>query len=223
MKGLLSPSMMCADIADLPRTLEIFEKNGVEYLHIDVMDGSFVPNFTLGTDYVKSLRRMTKIPLDIHLMVREPESKIEWFDPQPGEFVAVHVESTVHLQRALAKIKDRGAKAMAVLNPATGLETLEYVWDDLDGVLIMTVNPGFAGQKLIPGALRKIGECRKIAAKHGKPDIEIEVDGNVSLPNAVLMAREDADIFVLGTSSLFVKDMELGEALRKFRKTIAEI
>jgi ribulose-phosphate 3-epimerase len=221
MRGMLSPSMMCADISDLSGALETFEKNGVEYLHIDVMDGNFVPNFTLGTDYVKQLRGLSSIPLDIHLMICEPEAKIEWFEPQPGELVAVHPESTRHFQRALQNIKKFGAKTMAALNPATPPDILEYVWDDLDAVLVMTVNPGFAGQKLIPHTLRKIGECRRLAAEHGRPDITIEVDGNVSLPNAALMAREGADIYVLGTSSIFVDDLDLDAAIKRFRETIA--
>jgi ribulose-phosphate 3-epimerase len=221
MKGFLSPSMMCADISALKTTLEIFERNGVEYLHIDVMDGSFVPNFTLGTDYVKQLRGLTRIPLDIHLMIREPEAKIDWFDPRPGEFVGVHPESTAHFQRALQNIRARGAKAMAVLNPATPLDALEYVWDDLDGVLIMTVNPGFAGQKLIPATLRKIRECREAAERHGHPDILIEADGNVSLENAVKMAERGADMFVLGTSCLFTPDRDLDSAIKRFRRAIA--
>jgi ribulose-phosphate 3-epimerase len=220
MRGFLSPSMMCADIGALRTTLDVFENNGVEYIHLDIMDGIFAPNFTLGADYVKQLRRLTSIPLDIHLMIREPEAKIDWFEPKEGDFVGVHPESTVHFQRALQKVRSHGAKTTAALNPATPLDVLEYVWEDLDAVMIMTVNPGFAGQKLISAALRKIGECRKAAAAHGKPDILIEADGNVSLENAVKMASEGADMFVLGTSCLFVQDLGLDGAIKRFRRTI---
>jgi ribulose-phosphate 3-epimerase len=220
MKSKLSPSMMCAGITELGKTLRIFEESGVEYLHIDVMDGSFVPNFMLGTDYVKQLRDLSRIPLDVHLMIERPEDKIDWFDFRPGECVSVHAESTRHLQRALQRIKDRGASARVALNPATPLSALDYVWDDIDGVLIMTVNPGYAGQKLVPQTLQKISDCKKMAAAAGRPDIEIEADGNVSLENAVKMARAGADIYVLGSSSLFVKDLPLDAAITKIRQAI---
>ena len=137
MKKKLAPSMMCVDYRTLPQTLALFEENGVEYLHIDIMDGVFVKNYTLGTDFCRVMREMTSIPLDIHLMITEPEWKIDWFKPQPGEYVSVHAESTDHLQRALAAVKSCGAKAMAALNPATPLYVLDYVLDDIDGVLVV--------------------------------------------------------------------------------------
>lgn len=199
----LAPSMMCADYRTLGETLGIFEKTGIEYLHIDIMDGVFVKNFTLGTDYCRILRKMTSIPLDIHLMITEPEWKIDWFEPRPGEYVSVHAESTNHLSRALEKIKATGAKAMAALNPATPLSALDYILDEIDGVLIMTVNPGFAGQKMIPATLTKISDTRRYLDERGYSHVEIEVDGNVSFENAVKMSRSGADLFVCGSSSVF--------------------
>jgi ribulose-phosphate 3-epimerase len=219
----LSPSLMCANIAELLNAIRIFEQNGVEYLHIDVMDGTFVPNLQFGTDYIKQIRRLSSISLDVHLMIEKPEEKIDWFDFQEGEYVSVHVESTRHLQRTLKQIKNRGAKPMAALNPATPLSALDWVWDDVDGVLIMTVNPGYAGQKLVPQTLQKIAECKKKAASIGRGDIEIEVDGNVSLENAVKMANTGADIYVLGSSCLFCDDASLADSLCRFRKTLLSL
>lgn len=212
----LSPSMMCADYRRLAETLGLFEKNGVEYLHVDIMDGVFVKNFTLGTDFCRVLREMTPIPLDIHLMITEPESKIDWFRPGPGEYVSVHAESTCHLQRALAAVKAAGARAMAALNPATPLNVLDYVLDDIDGVLLMTVNPGFAGQKMIPAMLGKIAATRRYLDERGYTETEIEVDGNVSFENAAKMSKAGADIFVCGTSSVFAGN-NIEENIRKTR------
>ena len=216
----ITPSMMCADLAHLPETLSAFADAGIEYLHIDVMDGHFVNNLCLGTDFCRQLRRMTDIPLDLHLMITEPEKKLDWFDIQPGEFVAVHAEATAHLQRTLAAIRDRGARAMAALNPATPLSVLDYVTGDLDGVLIMTVNPGFAGQKLIPATLDKIADCRAYLDARGCESVTIEVDGNVSFENAEKMRARGADMFVAGTSSVFAKDGDLRDNIAKFREAI---
>jgi ribulose-phosphate 3-epimerase len=155
-------------------------------------------------------------------MIKNPEDKLEWFDIQPGEYISIHYESTVHVQRVLQKIKDKGAKAMLAINPATPLNVLEDVIDDLDAVLIMTVNPGYAGQKLIPQTLKKIERLKKWLVKIGKPEIEIEVDGNVSFENATLMRKAGADIFVAGSSSVFHKDHTLGEAIKILRESISQ-
>ncbi|MCR5682992.1 MAG: ribulose-phosphate 3-epimerase [Clostridiales bacterium] len=217
---LLSPSMMCIDYARFGETLSLFADLCVEYLHVDVMDGVFVKNYTLGTDFCRQLRRMSSIPLDIHLMITEPEWKIAWFDVQPGEFVSVHAEATDHLERALAAIRQMGGRPMAALNPATPLCVLDYVLDDIDAVLLMTVNPGFAGQKLIPATLGKIADCRRYLDERGYPDIRIEVDGNVSFENAVKMRETGADLFVCGSSSIFCGD-DLRGNIRKLREGFA--
>jgi ribulose-phosphate 3-epimerase len=209
--------MMCIDYARIGETLALFADLGVEYLHVDVMDGVFVKNYTLGTDFCRQLRRMSSIPLDIHLMITEPEWKIAWFDVQPGEFVSVHAEATDHLERALAGIRQMGGRPMAALNPATPLCALDYVLDDIDAVLLMTVNPGFAGQKLIPATLGKIADCRKYLDERGHPGIRIEVDGNVSFSNAVKMREAGADLFVCGSSSVFSGD-DLAGNIRRLRE-----
>jgi ribulose-phosphate 3-epimerase len=199
----LSPSMMCADIFSLADIIRIFENIHIPYLHIDVMDGAFVPNLMLGTETIKQIRRAAAIPLDIHLMIDEPGKKLDWFEFQTGEYVSVHAESTRHLQRVLAKIRDLGAKPMVALNPATPLVMIEDVLPDVDGVLIMTVNPGYAGQKLVPQTLEKIKRLRTLLDDRGLAGVEIEVDGNVTLENARNMRKAGANIFVAGTSLIF--------------------
>ena len=220
MRKAVCPSMMCADILRLPETLALFSDENVEYLHVDVMDGDFVPNLQLGSDYVRQLRAASDIPLDIHLMITRPEDKLDWFDPQPGEYVSVHYEATAHVQRALARIRDRGCKAMLALNPATPLCVLEHVADDCDAVLLMTVNPGFAGQTMVPSALRKIEALRRWLDETGRAMIEIEVDGNVSFANAAKMSRAGANLFVAGSSSVFAGGNANVENIKKLREVI---
>ena len=210
--------MMCCDFLDLRAQLKTFEKNNIELLHIDIMDGSFVPNFALGTDFVKQLKKATDIPLDIHLMVEDPASAIEAFAIGEGDFVSVHLETTRHAQRVLSNIRAKGARPIIALNPATPIMLAEDILDDIDAVLVMTVNPGFAGQKMVPHSLSKISEVRRYLDARGKLNVMIEVDGNVSVENAIRMRAAGADIFVLGTSSLFVGDIE--ENIRIFRRTV---
>lgn len=220
MQQKISPSMMCADIFALGETLDVFEKNAVDYLHIDVMDGHFVPNFTLGTDYCRLLRTRSDIPLDIHLMIEAPEARLDWFDIREGDYVSVHAETTHHLQRVLCAIRAKGARPMVALNPATPIDTLKYLLDDIDAVLVMTVNPGYSGQKLIPSTLGKIREIRDLLDESGHEQVEIEVDGNVSFEHAVRMRDAGANIYVVGSSSVFSKDMTLDEGISKFRNVI---
>jgi len=213
--GKISPSIMCADFINLGEELKQFERLGIEYLHIDIMDGVFVQNYTLGTDFIAKLHKATSIPLDIHLMIDEPERKLDWFDLKEDDYVSIHYESTRHVQRALQGIKDKGAKIMLAINPATPLCVIEDIAEDLDGILIMTVNPGFAGQKLVPQTLDKIRRAKELY-----PHLEIEVDGNVSYENAVKMRQAGADIFVGGTSSLFIKNKSFSECVIELRNCI---
>lgn len=220
MKKQISPSMMCVDFMNVAADLATMQKHGIEYLHIDIMDGEFVNNYTLGTDFCKVMKKNSSIPLDIHLMIEKPENKLSWFEFGEGDYVSVHYESTKHIQRALQQIKQRGAKPMIALNPATPLEVLEWVLPDIDAVLLMTVNPGFAGQKLVPQTLEKITACRKFLDERGYTNVEIEVDGNVSFENARKMSDAGADIFVAGSSSMFAKDITLDEGIEKLREAI---
>ncbi len=216
----ISPSMMCVEIDKLKEYLEIFEEEGIEYLHIDIMDGDFVPNYMLGTDYVKQLRKITKIPLDVHLMINEPERKIDWFDFQEGEYVSVHAESTRHLQKSLQAVRAAGARPMVAINPATKVESLQYVLDDIEGILVMTVNPGFSGQKAIPQTIQKIEDCRRYLDSQGHHNIIIEVDGNVSYELAGRMSEKQADIFVAGTSSFLRGYDGVRAGIRRMREII---
>ena len=220
MKSLISPSLMCADFFDLGNELKKLEQNGIEYLHIDIMDGDFVPNYTLGTDFIKKLKQVTSIPLDVHMMVRSPENKLDWIPFGEGDYVSVHYEACTHLQRALSMIRARGGKPMLALNPGTPLSVLEEVLPDLDAILIMTVNPGFAGQKLIPSTLDKIRRLRNYLDENGYGHVEIECDGNVSFENAKKMREAGANIFVAGTSSIYAKDGSFEGNIQKLRAAI---
>ena len=219
MKNKIAPSMMCADIFALRETVDTFEKCDIELLHIDVMDGMFVPNIQLGTDYTRQLKKGSRIPVDIHFMIESPERHIAAFDFGEGDYVSIHYETTKHLQRVLQAVKDRGAKTLLAINPATPVEVAIDVLDDIDGLLIMTVNPGFAGQKMVPHAIEKIARARAFLDAHGKTDAEIEVDGNVSIPNAIRMKEAGANIFVAGTSAVFLGD-SIEENIRNFRKSV---
>jgi len=216
----LAPSMMCVPLMELGQALGAFASTDVEFLHIDVMDGQFVPNLMLGTSYIHDLRAASSIPLDLHLMIAEPERKIEWFGIQPGEWVSVHAESTAHLQRTLHGVRATGGRPRVALNPATPLSALDWVLDDIDGVLIMTVNPGYAGQALVPQTIAKIRALRDRLDADGRPDFDIEVDGNVSIPNAKAMAAAGATTFVLGTSALSL-GAGLADSLRAVREAVA--
>jgi len=193
---------------------------GIEYLHFDIMDGAFVPNYTLGPCMLNALRDHTDITYDIHLMVERPEDKLGFFDIREGDFVSVHYESTYHLQRVLASIKALGGRPGVAINPATPICALENVMDDIDFVLVMTVNPGFAGQKLVPQGLKKITQVREMLDKAGKNHVKIQVDGNVSFENAKKMRKAGADIFVAGTSGLFIKGRTIEDAAKELRESI---
>ncbi len=211
---------MCADFLKIEDTLKSFERAKIEYIHVDIMDGNFVPNFTLGTDFCKGLKMGTEIPLDIHLMVNKPEEKLAWFGIGAGDYVSVHYESTPHICRALQKIRELGGNPMVALNPGTPICVLEDMLALIDGVLIMTVNPGFSGQKLIPGMIDKIRCTREFLDRRGYSHVEIEVDGNVSLENARKMSDAGANIFVAGTSSMFHSDFTLREEAERLRNAV---
>ena len=199
----LSPSLMCADLFGLRGILRTFELRGIEYLHMDVMDGVFVPNFCLGTDFCRRVKAECSVPLDVHLMITEPEKKLDAFPFGPGDAVSVHYESTADVGDALGQIRSRGAKAFLALNPDTPVGTAEAYLGLIDGVLLMTVYPGFAGQKMVPGSLERIASLRDLLDRKGLEDMPIEVDGCVSFENAPRMHQAGADIFVSGSSGVF--------------------
>lgn len=209
---------MCCDFFDLRAQTGVFEKNGIELLHIDVMDGGFAPNFALGVDFARQLKKNCAIPLDIHLMVREPERHIDSFPVGSGDIVSVHIESTSDMRGCLEMIKARGARAFVVLNPETPAEALLPLTDAIDGVLVMAVRPGFAGQRMLEGTIEKIARVRRLLDEAGREDAEIEVDGNVSIENGIRMRGAGANIFVLGTAALFGGDLE--KNIRNFRERV---
>lgn len=220
-KAYISPSLMCVDLMNVQKDIEVLEEAGVDYLHVDMMDNHFVPNITLSVDFMKALKKITRIPLDIHLMIENPEQTIRLLDfCDSNDIISVHYESTVHVQKALNTIKSMGVKVGIALNPGTPVSVLQDLLPDLDIVICMTVNPGFAGQKLIPATLNKISRLRDMLNKEGYPKILIEVDGNVSFENAVKMHDVGADIYVAGTSSIFKKEGTVGENTQKFREII---
>ena len=221
-KALLAPSLMCIPAWNSMEALESLTNSGVELLHMDVMDGELVPNLMLGTEAVRQMRRLSPIPLDIHLMIERPEDKLEWFEPQPGEYVSVHVESTRHLQRAIDRIRSFGAHPAVALNPATPLCMIEDVLGEVDAVVMMMVNPGFSGQKLIPYTIDKLARLRRKLDDAGLSHVRIEADGNVSFETAGRMRAAGADIFVCGTSSLFSKAADIAENAARLRKIIAD-
>ena len=185
------------------------------------MDNHFVPNITLSFDFIHELRKITTIPLDIHLMINNPENSFHYLkNCSPEDIICIHYEATTHVHRALGMIKDLGAKVGIALNPGTPIGVIEDLLPDLDTVLIMTVNPGFAGQKLIPSTLDKIARLRKMLDESGYPNILIEVDGNVSFENARLMHEKGANIYVGGSSSIFHKGSSIIENCHRFREII---
>lgn len=222
LKAKISPSMMCADFLALSSQLSQLAEAGAEYLHIDVMDGHFVPNLMMFDGMLRAMRSVTDIPFDWHFMVERPENMLGWFDVRAGDIVSVHAESTPHLFKAIQAIRERGALVSVALNPATPVSALSAVEEDIDGVLVMTVNPGFAGQKLIDAGLRKLSALRTHFDEAGRKEVFLEVDGNVSPENAVKMRRCGADLFVAGTSSIFRKDSSIAEGMNRLRAAIAE-
>ena len=217
MKKLLSASLMCADLMNLEKSVNELKNAGIDYLHLDIMDGSFVPNITLGFDLVNAIKEITDIPLDVHMMVNEPARFTNSMKLDENDILCIHYEADIHAQRTLSQIKEKGIKAGIAINPQTPTESLRYLTDYIDMALVMTVSPGFAGQKLFAGAEKKTILTRELLNEWGCADIPIEVDGNISPENGQKLSRCGADIFVLGTSSLFIKGKDMKLAAEEFR------
>ena len=220
-KSEISASLMCSDLVDLKDTIRIFEVEGIERLHIDMMDGTFVPNFGLGVDYVRGLRKLTKIPLDLHLMIKDPEYKFSWIGILPTDIVSIHYESTFQVQRALDYLQPFGCKRFLAINPATPVSALEEVLDYIDGINLLMVNPGFAGQKIVPSTLRKAQKVVALLKREGHEDIIIEVDGNITPENGKILREIGASMFVAGTSAIFKGDLnKYSDNIKLFREYI---
>jgi ribulose-phosphate 3-epimerase len=201
----IAPSILAADFACLGDSIRAVELGGAAMLHVDVMDGHFVPNISIGVPVVASLHKATRMPLDVHLMIENPELYIQAFAEAGADMISVHEEATAHLDRALSMIREHGSRPGVVINPATPVASLSEVFGNVDHILVMSVNPGFGGQKFIPGALAKIRELKRIRESYNY-SFRIEVDGGVSLENVVELVRAGAEILVAGTSIFHTPD-----------------
>ena len=212
---LIAPSILSADFAQLGEEIRDVEQGGADWIHVDVMDGHFVPNITLGPPIVQAIRPYTKLPLDVHLMISNPDAYIPAFVQAGADYISVHVEASRHLHRTVQLIKKEGAKAGVVLNPATSLSTLDHILEDVDLVLLMTVNPGFGGQRFIRSSIPKIAALRKMLDDRGLGHVHVEVDGGVNEETAPLVRQAGANVLVAGNAVFAEPDRE--EAISRIR------
>jgi ribulose-phosphate 3-epimerase len=212
----IAPSILSANFAELGKEIKDVENGGADYIHIDVMDGHFVPNITMGPMVVKAVRPLTDLPLDVHLMIEHPDNYIEAFADAGADYITVHVEAAPHLHRTIQLIKSKGVKAGVVLNPATPAEWVKPILSEIDMVLLMTVNPGFGGQSFISSVVPKIRQIRSWAVDMN-PSLEIEVDGGINPETAAICAEAGADVFVAG--SAVYNQTDRGAAIQELRKS----
>ena len=217
--GKIAPSILSADFTRLGEEVKSVEKAGADYIHIDVMDGHFVPNITIGPMIVRAVRRVTELPLDVHLMISNPDFFVEAFVEAGADMITVHAEAVNHLHRSIQYIRKAGARPAVSLNPASPLQMIEYVLDDLSMVLLMTVNPGFGGQAFIPEVIPKIESLREMIDKRGL-DIELQVDGGIDPQTIGPVSAAGANVFVAG-SALFHSD-DYAETIRLMREGMVE-
>jgi ribulose-phosphate 3-epimerase len=215
----IAPSILSADFSRLGDEIRAVAAGGADYIHVDVMDGHFVPNITIGPLIVEAARKVTDLPLDVHLMIANPDSYIPAFAKAGADIIVVHAEATLHLHRSLQLIKSLGKKAGVSLNPATPLHCLDYVLGDLDLVLLMTVNPGFGGQSFIESCIPKIKSLRQMLDERGL-ETELEVDGGVKIDNIAHIAHAGADVFVAGSAVFGSPDY--GTTIRELKQRARE-
>lgn len=215
----LSASLMCIDWLNAEKQLREVEATEVDFLHYDVIDGNFAPDFTMGSSTIELFKSNTKLVSDYHLMVEEPSRIFDMFEAEEGAFLYIHQECSRNLHRDLIKIRQKGLKVGVALCPATPLETLEYIIEDIDAVLLMTVNPGYKGQPLVPQTLKKIAHLKEII-HNMKLDTKIAVDGNVNTETIPQMVAAGGDILVLGSSGLFRKDASIAACVGQIKEAI---
>lgn len=216
MKNYLAPSILSADFSKLGEQLSKVEKSGVTMLHIDVMDGMFVPSISIGFPVIESIRKNSNMIFDVHLMINEPERYVERFAGSGADIITVHAEACTHLHRTVTQIKQLGKKCGVALNPATPLSAFDYIWEDVDMALLMTVNPGFGGQEFIPAMYEKIAELRRRITEK-ELDIDIEVDGGIKASNTKQALQAGANVLVAG-SAVFEGDIEAN--IKEFQKIL---
>jgi ribulose-phosphate 3-epimerase len=215
----IAPSILSADFMRLGDEIRAAEEAGAELVHVDVMDGHFVPNITIGPMFVEGIRKITKLPIDVHLMISDPDKYAHDFASAGSDYITVHAEATMHLHRSVQCIKEEGVKAGVSLNPATPLCSLDYILSDIELVLIMSVNPGFGGQKFIPSALEKIRKLKDTITERNF-SVLIEVDGGVKIENAAKITRAGADILVMG--SAFFGSGDYSAFIKKLREELGK-
>ena len=213
----IAPSILSADFLKLGEEIQAAEAAGADMLHIDIMDGHFVPNITIGPSIVESIRKITSLPLDVHLMIEEPDKYLRDFIKAGADYLTVHYEASVHLHRTVQWIKESGIKAGVSLNPATPVWNLEHILPYTDIALLMSVNPGFGGQEFIPEVIEKIKILKKLLKEKGLSTL-IEVDGGVKLENALEIISAGADILVMG--SAFFNSKDYGTVIKQFRENL---
>lgn len=215
---LIAPSILSADFSRLGEEVSAVEKAGADWIHVDVMDGHFVPNITMGPLIVEAVRRVTSLPIDVHLMIEAPDRYIADFAKAGAAFISVQAEACIHLHRTIQLIRESGARPGVVLNPSTPLDTILWVLADVEFVLIMSVNPGFGGQAFIPGSLDKIKALRKMINDRGLSTL-IQIDGGVNPENIQSIAQAGADVFVAGSAIYGTQDYK--KAIDDFRRRLA--
>jgi len=213
----IAPSILSANFLNLEEEIKSAEKAGADMLHIDIMDGHFVPNITIGPFIVESIRKSTSLPLDVHLMIEEPDKYLVDFIKAGADYLTVHYEASIHLHRTIQQIKESGVKAGVSLNPATSILSVEYILPDIDFVLLMSVNPGFGGQEFIPHVMHKITALKKFIKNRGLSTL-IEVDGGIKLENAKDVVSAGADILVMG--SAFFNSKDYRSTIKKLRRNL---